>query len=76
MENNSELTKIGQRVKSLRLNKKLTQRELAEKIGITHEWVCKIERGKANNITFSLLLSIAEKLDVKLSDITTSVAIH
>ena len=70
MENNIELTKIGEKVKFFRLQKKLTQKELASKIGITHEWVCKIERGKANNITFSLLISISKNLDVKLSDIT------
>lgn len=70
MENNIELTKIGEKVKFFRLQKKLTQKELASKIGITHEWVCKIERGKAKNITFSLLISISKNLDVKLSDIT------
>ena len=70
MENNIELTKIGEKVKFFRLQKKLTQKELASKIGITHEWVCKIERGKAKNITFSLLVSISKNLDVKLSDIT------
>jgi transcriptional regulator with XRE-family HTH domain len=70
MENNIELTKIGEKVKFFRLQKKLTQKELALKIGITHEWVCKIERGKAKNITFSLLVSISKNLDVKLSDIT------
>lgn len=70
MENNIELTQIGEKVKFFRLQKKLTQKELASKIGITHEWVCKIERGKAKNITFSLLVSISKNLDVKLSDIT------
>jgi transcriptional regulator with XRE-family HTH domain len=70
MENNIELTKIGEKVKFFRLQKKLTQKELALKIGVTHEWVCKIERGKAKNITFSLLVSISKNLDVKLSDIT------
>jgi transcriptional regulator with XRE-family HTH domain len=70
MENNIELTKIGEKIKFFRLQKKLTQKELALKIGITHEWVCKIERGKAKNITFSLLVSISKNLDVKLSDIT------
>lgn len=60
---------IGKRVKLFRMKKKLTQKELADKIGVTHEWICKIERGKANNITLSLLNSIADKLEVGLSDI-------
>lgn len=60
---------IGKRVKLFRIKKKLTQKELADKIGVTHEWICKIERGKANNITLSLLNSIADKLEVGLSDI-------
>lgn len=66
----SEIVKIGEKVKLYRVNKKLTQKELATKIGVTHEWVCKIERGKAKNITLSLLISIADNLGVELSDIT------
>lgn len=65
----TEMNKIGERVKHHRLKRKLTQKELAEKIGVTHEWVCKIERGKAN-ITLSLLLSIADNLNIELKQIT------
>lgn len=61
-----ELVNIGKEFKTARAIKKITQKELANQIGVSHEWICKIERGKANNITLSLLLSIAETLDVKL----------
>lgn len=68
--NPTNIISIGNNVKFHRRNKRLTQKELANKIGVTHEWICKIERGKANNITLSLLSSIANNLDVDLSDIT------
>jgi transcriptional regulator with XRE-family HTH domain len=66
-----EIVNIGERVKYHREIKKLTQRELADKIGISHEWICKIERGKAKNVTLSLLVSIANNLGVELEQITT-----
>lgn len=63
------MLQVGERIKSLRLQKKLTQRELAEKVGVTHEWICKIERGKANNITVSLLTSIVDNLESNFNDL-------
>jgi transcriptional regulator with XRE-family HTH domain len=68
MEN--DLIKIGENIKKYRLQAKLTQKELAEKIGITHFWLCKLEKGKQNNTTINLLMSISEQLKINLKDLT------
>jgi transcriptional regulator with XRE-family HTH domain len=66
---NDSFVLIGCNIKNLRLQNKLTQKELADKVGVSHEWICKIERGKAKNITLSLLNSIADNLHVEFKDL-------
>jgi transcriptional regulator with XRE-family HTH domain len=68
MEN--DLIKIGANIKRYRLQAKITQKELAEKIGITHFWLCKLERGKQNNTTINLLIAISEELKIDLTELT------
>jgi transcriptional regulator with XRE-family HTH domain len=68
MEN--DLIKIGANIKRYRLQAKITQKELAEKIGITHFWLCKLERGKQNNTTINLLIAISEELKIELTELT------
>jgi transcriptional regulator with XRE-family HTH domain len=63
------MLQVGERIKNLRLQNKLTQKELANKVGVTHEWICKIERGKAKNITISLLNSIVDNLESNFNDL-------
>lgn len=58
---------IGQRVKSARLQRGLTQAELAEAIEKAFETISNIERGKTAP-NFSTLSDIAEALDVPLRD--------
>lgn len=57
---------IGENIKKFRLLANITQKELAEKIGVTHYWVCKLERGKQSNTTINLLISISEELKINL----------
>lgn len=68
MEN--ELLNIGENIKKHRLNANITQRELAEKIGVTHYWICKLERGKQNNTTLNLLIAISQELKINLNQLT------
>lgn len=68
MEN--ELINIGENIKKHRLNANITQRELAEKIGVTHYWICKLERGKQNNTTLNLLIAISQELKINLNQLT------
>jgi transcriptional regulator with XRE-family HTH domain len=66
----NDLITIGENIKRYRLKANITQKELAEKIGVTHYWVCKLERGKQNNTTINLLIAISEELKTNLTELT------
>jgi len=65
----NDLTTIGENIKRYRLIANITQKELADKIGVTHFWVCRLERGKQNNTTINLLIAISHELKVNLGDL-------
>lgn len=65
----NDLITIGENIKRHRLISKITQKELADKIGVTHFWVCKLERGKQNNTTINLLIAISHELKVDLGEL-------
>ena len=66
----NETITIGKNIKKHRLIAKITQKELAHKIGVSHFWICKLERGKNNNTTLNLLISISEELKIDLNELT------
>jgi len=68
MENN--LITIGENIKRYRLKANITQKELAQKIGVTHFWICKLEKGKQNNTTINLLIAISKELNIDLNELT------
>ena len=59
------LVKFGEVVKQKRLHKSLTQKQLAEKVGVSHEWICKIEKAKAKTISLTLIYKVKKYLDIK-----------
>ena len=62
-----ELNKvIGSRIKDLRINKKMTLKELSEKTDLSTGFLSQLERGLTSVATDSLL-NIAEALEVDLS---------
>lgn len=63
------LKTIGERLKKARLEKGMTQLQLAEKAGMGVNRYAVIERGEAKNITINTLEDIARALGVKGSDI-------
>jgi transcriptional regulator with XRE-family HTH domain len=65
----NDLITIGENIKRHRLKAKITQKELADRIGVTHFWVCKLEKGKQNNTTINLLIAISEELKIKLNQL-------
>jgi|TARA_B110000503_G_C7116352_1_gene400541 transcriptional regulator with XRE-family HTH domain len=65
----NDLTTIGENIKRHRLIANITQKQLADKIGVTHFWVCKLENGKQNNTTINLLIAISNELKVSLVDL-------
>ncbi len=58
---------IGKIIKTIRLNKKLTQEELSEKIDISKNYLSKIERG-ISVLNTEAFLKMAQVLDFSLED--------
>jgi len=61
---------IGRNIKRLRKEKKISQKELADKLNVTHFWICKLESGKRNTTIFRLN-EIAFYLDTDLTNLIT-----
>ena len=59
---------FGQRVKYLRLLRKLTQAELAEKIDLSVNYISQIETGVASP-TFKTISMLAQGLDVEIKEL-------
>lgn len=55
-------------IKKMRKERRLSQRELARKIGISHNYLSEIERNEYD-ITVSMLIRIANALDVDPRDL-------
>ena len=60
--------KIGAKIAELRKSRKMTQEQLAEKIGVTVQYLGTMERGKANT-TLNRLDKIAEVLGCSSYDL-------
>jgi len=59
---------IHNRIKLARVEKRYTQQELAERIGVTRQTIGLIEAEKYNP-TIALCLSLAQVLDKKIDDL-------
>jgi len=59
---------LGRRIRSLRVQKGLTQQELGEKADINYKFLGEIERGQQNP-SFGILAKIATALGVELSEL-------
>ncbi|PCF33177.1 hypothetical protein B5C00_09235 [Staphylococcus delphini] len=55
---------IAANIRCLRKHKKLTQKELADRVGTTRQHICDIERCK-KNVSIAMLEKIAKKLQVE-----------
>jgi transcriptional regulator with XRE-family HTH domain len=74
---NTAITKeIGKRLKEYRLKKRFTQRDIAERAGISIFTVAQIERGKAVSINMLLpvfrVLRLLDNLELFLPEISIS----
>lgn len=65
---------IGQQVKRLRLDKKMTLKELSEKVGLSTSFLSQFERGNCT-IAIDSLISIAHAMDVDVYSILSN-AVH
>ncbi len=59
---------LGARIKAVRKQRGWSQEQLAERVGISTQYVSNIERGKENP-TLDLLLRVAHALKVSLAEI-------
>lgn len=60
-----DTVKCGERIRMMRRKMKMTQEELAEGLGVSREFVCKIERG-AKGCSVDTLGHIADFFDVSV----------
>lgn len=60
---------LGERIKSIRLARNLTQEQVADQVGISRQRYARIEKGVIS-ITLDILSKISEVLDVTVGDIT------
>lgn len=56
------------RLKNIRTEKNITQEEIAQHVGVTKAFICRVEKG-TRNITLSLATDIADYLDVSLDEL-------
>lgn len=66
MKGGDELLKNN--ISHLRKKKNMSQKELAEKVGVSHWWINHIESGKRKP-SLGLSMMIAKELGVKIDDI-------
>ena len=67
MDDETYLIRLGEKIRDLR-KPKMTQVELAEKLGTKHPQVGRIESGKINS-TINMLRKIAKVLKVSVSEL-------
>lgn len=60
---------MGYKIRELRLQKRLTQEELAKRAGVTRTTICNIENGVQDDIKVKNLKGIADALGVSLSEL-------
>ena len=68
MDKNELLLQLGERVKEIRIQKGLTQTELANKIGKDHPSINKLENGKVNP-SYYFLYEVAQGLGVDIKEL-------
>jgi len=59
---------FGNRIKAIRLDRKLTQEEFAELVGISVDFLSLIERG-VNSPSFEVLERMADRLDLRVREL-------
>ena len=75
MDKDKILKLLGERVKHIRAELKLSQEELAFKCGFDRTYISLVERG-LRNISFTNLLILAEGLETSISLLTKDIKWH
>ena len=56
-------------LRCFRKQKKVTQEELARKVGVSQAYICALESGKRENPSIYILVRIAKVLDITIEDL-------
>jgi transcriptional regulator with XRE-family HTH domain len=62
---------FGQRVKTLREQRGLTQQQLADAAGLTNDTISNYERGRRTDPPVSVVYAVAYALEVTIEDLLT-----
>lgn len=65
---NEDSRKFGENLRRIRINKNITQVEIANILGVDRSFVSNIENGK-NNPTLSTITSLAKALNVPVDEL-------
>jgi transcriptional regulator with XRE-family HTH domain len=68
MKRNMKLVAVGERIRSLRLEKGLTQEEFAFLVGLDRSYYGGVERGE-RNISVLNLIKIAQAMDKEIGEL-------
>lgn len=68
MNKSETLINLGQKIRTIRLSKNMTQIELANKIGKDHPSINKLEKGKVNP-SYIFLQEVATGLELEINDL-------
>lgn len=66
---------MGNNIKEVRKSKGITQKELAEKLGVTPQAVSQFERSEPDRFTIATLQNIAAALECQVDDLITKVEV-
>lgn len=72
---NINFMRVGARIQQYRVEAKLTQEQLAEKIGISQKHLSRIEQGY-HNTTFDTIISLAKVLNVPTDAFAADLAVE
>ncbi|MCM1235434.1 MAG: helix-turn-helix domain-containing protein [Ruminococcus flavefaciens] len=66
---------LQKNLKAIRKEKKFSQRQLAEKSGVSYSMVCKLESGEQKNPSLETIEKIADALDITPAELMTGLDI-
>ncbi|WP_246012529.1 helix-turn-helix domain-containing protein [Myceligenerans xiligouense] len=65
--NARSLPRLGRSVRRLRLDRGLSQSELADRAGVSRQWVVGLERGQTEGLEVGRLMRVLDELDASLT---------
>lgn len=68
ISNMSRLSILGKNIKKYREQKGLSQSNLAEKVALSYEYICRVEKGQ-KSISLRKLFAIVDALDINCFDL-------